>query len=192
MMEKCKKKVIDWLIRCDAIQEAERELYEYAVYSIFLTLSPVLFAIGFGFLFGAVGQSLLIILPFIVIRKFSGGYHAKRAGTCFISSSLLLVLCIFLSFCIECSWILVVITILSAVSLIYFSPLENENRLLSREEQVRYKKITVLIVVGFIIVELFLFWLHLYTCVICISIGLILSAGLQIPCILKVVFCKRN
>ena len=159
MKEKCTKKITDWLIGCDVAKETDRELYEYAVYSMFLTLSPMFLAVGFGFLFGAVWQSVLIILPFVVIRKFSGGYHAKRAGTCLISSSLLLVLCIAFSFCIKCNWILLVIVVLSAVSLVCFSPLENENRMLSREEQVCYKKITVAIVVGFVIVDLLLFLL---------------------------------
>lgn len=184
-MEKCTKKITDWLIRCDAVEEADRELYEYAVYSIFLTLSPILLAIIFGFLFGAIWQGILIILPFIVIRKFSGGYHAKRAGACLVSSSLLLVLCIVFSFCIKCNWLLSVFVVLSAVSLVSFSPLENENRMLSREEQICYKKITAVIVVIFVIVDLLLFLLHLDSYMICISIGLLLSAGLQFPCILK-------
>lgn len=193
MIGKCTVKIADWLIRCQVITEEDRELYEYAIYSIFLTISPLFLAIVFGYLFGAVWQSVLIILPFVVIRKFSGGYHAKRAGTCLISSSLLLVLCIILSFCIRCNWILLIITILSAVSLMYFSPIESENRLLGREEQVNYKKTTAVIVVSFVIVDLFLFLFQMHLSVVCISIGLILSAGLQYPCILsKLIRSKRT
>lgn len=130
-------------------------------------------------------------MPFVIIRKFSGGYHAKRARTCLISSSLLLVLCIILSFCIKNNWMLLVITILSAVSLVCFSPIESENRLLSREEQVSYKKITAIIVVIFLMIDLSLFLFHMHSCVVCISIGLILSAGLQFPCILHKLFYKK-
>lgn len=104
---------------------------------------------------------------------------------CLVSSSLLLVLCIVFSFCIKCNWLLFVFVVLSAVSLVSFSPLENENRMLSREEQICYKKITAVIVVIFVIVDLLLFLLHLDSYMICISIGLLLSAGLQFPCILK-------
>lgn len=192
MMENCTKKITDWLISCDVVKETDRELYEYAVYSIFLTLSPVLLAIGFGFMLGAVWRSILIVLPFVVVRKFSGGYHAKRAGVCLISSSLLLILCIVLSFYIKCNWMLPVVTILSTVSLVCFSPLENENRLLSREERFCYKKITAVIVVSNVLVELLLFLLHLYTCVVCVSIGLVLSASLQFPCILRDLFCNEK
>lgn len=183
MIEKSTVKIADWLIRCQVITEEDRELYEYAIYSIFLTISPLFLAIVFGYLFDAVWQSVLIILPFVVVRKFSGGYHAKKASICLISSSLLLVLCIILSFYVECNLLLLFIAILSAVSLMHFSPIESENRLLSRNEQVYYKKITAIIVISFVIVDLLLFLFRVYPCVVCISIGLILSAGLQYPCI---------
>lgn len=185
MIDKCTKKITDWLIRCDAVEKQDRLLYEYAVYSILLTLYPVILAIGIGILFGSARRSILIILPFSVIRKFSGGYHAKRAGTCLMSSSLLLLLCIVLTFYIKCGWILMGITAMAAVSLSCFSPLDNENRLLSREEHSCYKKITIMIVMSFVLADLLLFWFHLYLSVVCISIGIILSAGLQLPCILS-------
>ena len=185
MIDKCTKKITDWLIRCDAVEKQDRLLYEYAVYSILLTLYPVILAIGIGILFGSARRSILIILPFSVIRKFSGGYHAKRAGTCLMSSSLLLLLCIVLTFYIKCGWILMGITAMAAVSLSCFSPLDNENRLLSREEHSCYKKITIIIVMSFVLADLLLFWFHLHLSVVCISIGIILSAGLQLPCILS-------
>lgn len=184
MIEKCTVKIADWLIGCDAVSESDRELYEYAIYSIFLTISPLFLAVGIGFLFGAAWQSILIILPFVVVRKFSGGYHAKKASICFASSSLLLVSCIILSLCIECNFTLLIFAALSAISLMHFSPLESENRVLSRTEQVYCKKITTVIVACFVIVDLILFLFHMYSCVVCISIGLILSAALQYPCVI--------
>lgn len=60
MIENCTKKITDWLIRYDAIEEQDRLLYEYAIYSILLTLYPVILAIGIGILFGAVRRSILM------------------------------------------------------------------------------------------------------------------------------------
>lgn len=185
MIKKSTKIIIDWLIRCEAIEELERELYEYAVYSILLTISPMILAIAYGILFSAVWRSVLIILPFMLIRKFSGGYHAKNAGVCFISSSLLLVLCINISFHIKCGWMLMSVVLVSALSLICNSPIENENRVLSREEQICYKRITIIITVIFVLINLLLLCLHMYNSAICISVGIALSACLQIPCILS-------
>lgn len=32
-MEKCTDTVVNWMIRCNAINEADKELYKYALYS---------------------------------------------------------------------------------------------------------------------------------------------------------------
>lgn len=77
------------------------------------------------------------------------------------------------------------ISIGAIVSLVYFSPIANDNRLLSREERTRYKKDTTIITILFFVVELLLSLFHLYTCATCISIGMIMSAGLQFPALFK-------
>ena len=58
-MEKCTDTVVNWMIRCNAINEADKELYKYALYSFFLLVSPLILAgvIGFG-----LGLSLIHIL----------------------------------------------------------------------------------------------------------------------------------
>ena len=47
------------------------------------------------------------------------------------------------------------------------------------------KKTTVILVVSFLLVDALFVWLHLTRYVVCISIGIILSAGLQLPCIIR-------
>lgn len=185
MIEKCAVGITNWLIQSELKKESERELYEYAVYSVLLTMSPIFLAITVGFLFGCIWRSVLIILPFVAIRKFSGGYHAKRAVTCFVSSSLLLILCIILSFYIQCGWILMSFSAGATASLVCFSPIDNVNRLLNQEEKARYKKSTMLIAVLFLIIDLLLFIFHVYMGVVCISIGIIMSASLQFPVLFR-------
>ena len=87
MTKKCTNVIVGWLVRCDAIEEKDRELYQYAVYSVFLSTYPLLFATCFGVVIGEVERSIAIIIPFAVIRKFSGGYHAKNSRSCFLWSS---------------------------------------------------------------------------------------------------------
>lgn len=77
------------------------------------------------------------------------------------------------------------VTIGSAVSLIVFSPIDNENRVLSPDERVLYKKVTVILVIIFLLLDVILFLLHLNTYAVCISIGIMLSAGLQLPNVWK-------
>lgn len=185
MIEKCANVIADWLIKCEVIKETDKELYSYAVYSILLSVSPLLLAVGFGICTGCVRQSVMIIMPFMIIRKFSGGYHTKHAWSCLICSSLLLLVCILLSFYIKWGWALALITVGAAVSLIYCSPVDNENRVLTQEECERYKRITAVLVIIFMFADALFFVYQLYTYSICISIGIILSAGLQFPYIFR-------
>ncbi len=46
-MEKCTDTVVNWMIRCNAINEADKELYKYALYSFFLLVSPLILAGGY-------------------------------------------------------------------------------------------------------------------------------------------------
>ncbi|GFI24119.1 accessory gene regulator protein B [Lachnospiraceae bacterium] len=183
MIEKCANIIADWLISCNVVEQTDKELYNYAVYSILLSLSPLALAIGFGICMGCVRQSVTIILPFVIIRKFSGGYHTKHAWSCLIWSCLLLLLCIIMSFYIKCGLTIALITVGSAVSLICFSPIDNENRVLNQEEHSRYKRITAVLVITLLFMDTLLFVFQLYTYSICISIGIMLSASLQLPCI---------
>lgn len=185
MIGKCANVIVDWLISSRVVGKTDKELYSYAVYSILLSLSPLALAIGFGICMGCVGQSVTIIIPFAIIRKFSGGYHTKHSWSCLIWSSLLLFLCIIMSFYIKCGWEIALITVGAAVSLILNSPIDNANRELDREEHHRYKKITTVLVLIFVFTAVLLFECRLYTYSLCISIGIVLSAGLQLPCIFK-------
>lgn len=185
MIERSAMRITDWLIRTKAIEESDKELYQYAVHSLFLTVLPIVLSIVIGLIFKVPLNGLLVILPFSFLRKYSGGFHAKKEATCLVFSSLLLLLCVVLSILLNCSWILLAIACAMGISLICFSPIENEKRPLCDEERVSYKRVTAIMVGCFIAINLLFFILKLYKYSICISIGIILPACLQIPCIIR-------
>lgn len=126
----------------------------------------------------------MIILPFMIIRKYSGGYHAKHTGSCLLCSCLLMFLCIILSSYITTGWPLTSATIGASASLIFFSPIEHKNRVLDRKERIRYSKITSILTIGCLFLITFMKVIHLNESSVCVSIGLILTAGLQWPVVL--------
>ena len=143
-MEKCTDTVVNWMIRCNAINEADKELYKYALYSFFLLVSPLILAGVIGFGLGSVKHGVALIFPFVVLRKFSGGYHAKNLHTCILGSGFLLFLCIMLSMHVQCDLKLAIATVIASVSLITFSPIDSENRRLDTNEKRTYKNNSVL------------------------------------------------
>lgn len=184
MIAKCSELIVDWLISTNEVDGEDRELYQYAIYSFFLTLSPVGLAVIIGGITGCLTESIGIILPFMFIRKFSGGYHAKHSGICFVCSTLLLLVCTKISMHESCDRYLFVLTFFATVILVTFSPIDHENRRLDREERQRYKKVVCLLVFLFWCVLIGSFLLHHEKVAVCIAVGIILSAVLQVPCIL--------
>lgn len=184
MMNKCTDLVTDWMIRYDVIQENNKELYQYAICSGILLVIPLLLAGGIGFYFGSIKKGIIMILPFMILRKFSGGFHLKNLWLCLAGSSVLLFLCMLLTTKTECDLNLAIVTVGSAISLSIFSPIENENRELNHFEKQEYKKITIYWLILFLLLDLIFICLNLKNYVICFSIGIQLVAGLQIPCVI--------
>lgn len=185
MIEWCADKITVWLISREAIKEEDRELYVYAAYSFLMSAAPLLLAVLFGSIMDCLLHSILLVIPFMSIRKFSGGYHAERPGSCLIISCLLLVLCIALSSYIRCSIWLAAAVALAIISLAVLSPVDCENRRLDSEEKKRYKIIAAFLALIFGIVCVVSYFLGGDTFAVCISIGLLLAACLQLPCLFQ-------
>ena len=185
MISKVTNGITSWLIRCEAIDEADRELYEYAVHSLWLNIAPIFLVFLLGGVMGRIKEGILLIIPFLAIRKYAGGFHAKKERTCLVSSSVLLALCVYLTGLLTYGIVLNSLVIVSIISLMVFSPIDTENRRLDTEEKKRYKFLTCVLVLIVAVVYLMLVMCHAYNYAVCIAIGIMLSAGVQVPCILR-------
>lgn len=182
MIARCAEGITGWLIRYGAVKESDRELYVYAAYSFLITISPLFLTIVIGTLLGKTWQSIVLILPFLVIRKFSGGIHAKYAWVCFVCSCLLLLFCIELSEWMNCGPVLMFVTGGAVLSLSLLSPVDSENRRLDADEKKRYHRITILLAAAFGCLAWILSLGGQENAAVCISLGIVLTAVLQIPC----------
>lgn len=177
--------VVDWMIHNHAIHKEEKELYVFALDSAVMLVLPLLLGGAIGFLLGSPKHGIILVVPFMILRKFSGGYHAKKRWICTVLSSLLLFLCIVLSMKVQFGQTVVINTILAAISLGIFSPIDSENRLLDKEEKRIYKRMVIYCLVLFGLINIVLFVLNAYTYIVSLSIGIQLSAALQLPYIVK-------
>ena len=182
-MEKITKGIASWLIENGAIDDSDAELYEYAIYSMLITISPLflVFIIGMGM--GTMLEGVLLIFPFMCIRKFSGGYHAKNPGVCFISSCAILVFCMWLTMRLEYSYWVTVAATGCALSLCRNSPLDSENKRLEQSEKARYQKITIGLSSVFYIIHCICVGIGIEKMANCLTVGICLTAILQLPCL---------
>jgi accessory gene regulator B len=183
IMEYISRVLSEWLAQQNVIEPSDRGLYEYAMYSFLVSVMPlVIFMIASGIV-GMLPEGLLIIIPFMVIRKFSGGYHAKHAYICMTISLGLLVSSFYVVIHSECGWFFHMLVVISGASVIINSPIDSENKKLEEDEIDQYKRTTCMLVTMTIVLYSVLILLNQRHYAVCLAVSLVLTAILQLPCI---------
>ena len=77
------------------------------------------------------------------------------------------------------------VTLAAITILVLCSPIDSESRRLSQEEKKSCKIATIIMTFFFAFIDLMLYLFQKETYAVCISLGIILTAGLQIPCLFQ-------
>lgn len=157
-----------------------------------LLIIPLGLAVMFGWIIGNIRQAIVMIIPFMMLRKFSGGFHSKTPLQCMAISSFLLFLCIKIIFELSCNWKLLIVTAIMGGSLIIFSPVDSQKRRLEKQQKEQYRKVVCEFVMFFLILIFILWKLNTQKYAVSIAVGIWLSAGLQIPCLIKQLTLVKN
>lgn len=185
MIGSISSRIVKWLLRAGAISENDRELYEFAAYSFLFSLLPLVLVMLLGCASGMLVEGVLMILPFMLIRKFSGGFHLQSPGVCFVSSTLLLSAFLFLIRLVIDEQRLIIFTCLalaSTLQVFFCSPIDNEARKLSGKERAVFKKVARIMSVLFLAVYIALMSFDQNRFAVPVGAGIVLTALLQIPC----------
>lgn len=176
-----------WLEVEGVVQSKERALFAYAVYSCLFGLLPIGIILALGLCMGMVQEGVVLIIPFMVLRKFSGGFHLKSSGLCLIVTVLMLAISMALVKIITCENKVSVLTLLvfvSVMGLCKFSPVENEARRLSQKERRTFKRVTRVLSIMLFGVYCLLYSLNIPQYMVPLGIGICIVFLLQIPCII--------
>lgn len=184
-MERVSVVVTRWFINRNVLPAEDEELYAYAVSCLLITISPIFLVLVIGACLDLIVEGIVVIIPFMIIRTFSGGVHSGSPGRCFVISTGILLVLIMLTKVISNSAILSIILLGSCISLIACSPIENENKQLSINEKKAYRKITAIWVGIFTVAYFILGYMKQDMYAVCVALGIILTAILQIPCLIN-------
>lgn len=185
MIKSTSKRLVKWLLSVGAISQDDRELYEYATYCLLFNLMPIVFTSMVSVPMGMFAEGILMIIPFIIIRNFSGGFHMKSAAFCFISSTVLLATFLFLIKIVLWDQLYLshfVITLIIELFIIIMSPIDSKERALSEKENRVFKRIAIIISTTVFGIYVLLLSLGLQSTAIPIGTGIIITGCLQIPC----------
>ncbi|MGN0384049.1 MAG: accessory gene regulator ArgB-like protein [Eubacterium sp.] len=178
-------KIVNILINDNVIQSEDRELYEYSLYVLFLTIYPLFVAVIIATVMGVLIEGMIIISVFAIIRRYSGGHHAKTVFLCFLESTTTMFLFFFAFKENVIGAYLYMVLIIATIQLCIFSPIENVKHLLNEKEKIKYKKhvlIIIMIMLGLILLFRLLSEDKIASC---IALGICMAAFVQIPCLSK-------
>lgn len=188
MISRVSSILVGWLLKARAIPQDDKDLYEYAAYSLLFSLSPLCLVMFIGGIMGMFLEGILMVLPFMLIRKFSGGVHLRSPLLCFISSTLLLSLSLAavrlvssgsrpqLFFC---------AVVPAALQIFLLSPFDSETRRLNEKEFALFRKIARLMSLLFLAITALLFALGRAGAAVPMGTGIIITALLQLPCLFR-------
>lgn len=179
--------VTKWLSLEGITTNDEQEMVAFAVRSLIFGILPILIAMSLGLMFSMFYEGFLIILPFFLIRKFSGGYHSKSPYLCIIFSIVLIAVglgMIRMIYFTEQFAMLKILVFLSATSLFIFSPISSDARKLTFRERRFLGTISKILSIIAVISYLILDCLGMRQTSVPIGVGVFITALLQWPCII--------
>lgn len=148
-MDRFYKKLSLYLSENQNISKDDEELYEYAAKVVVHGIINIAVTILIGIFFEMLKECICFFTTFFVLRKFTGGIHAKKYINCLLSSGILISISLYIiKICIKYDFnsiFFVGMIIFSSFVLIILSPLENQNKPLSNYEIKIYKLILIIL-----------------------------------------------
>lgn len=183
MISKLSTKLTEQLFRKGLIGNEDMDLYEYA---FFVMGSHIFFFILTLIMGGSINipiESMMFYTSFCCVRRFAGGIHADTEAKCtFFTMLSIAVSMIAIKILIYCGLFIVsmCIMILSTIILVTMSPVDTENKRLSKRERNLYRKKTIVLTIAIAVIFIWLFVLKVYNIAIALSIGMTLASVLLV------------
>ena len=146
MFHRISVKITDKLISLKTINSVDRDIYEYGVQHILITLLNITTVIIIGIVLNAVIEAIAFITAFIPLRIFAGGFHFSTPikcyifSSCFVAAVLLAMRYVNKSILIYC-----LLYCLAILIILILSPVDDLNKPLDQVEKKVYRKKTIIV-----------------------------------------------
>lgn len=188
MLVRISNSVSRWLHHSGAIADDEVPIYAHALYCFIFTVIPFVLVSAIGLVLGMFHEGILMIVPFYLLRRFSGGFHLKSSTVCFLSSTCLLavlLLCVEIVLRTEQYALFSVCVAISTGIVFVFSPIDSAERLLSVRERKIFRRVARFLVAVIVGITMLLMHFGRYAIAVPVGMGLVITALLQIPCLFR-------
>lgn len=158
--------VSDYFVKNKIVLAEDKNIYKYGTEIAVSSAFGILAIILVSAILGRFQDGVLYLLCFIPIRVYAGGFHMSTYFKCnaaFISSSAF-ILYISNKFPKKFEfYISIILIIISLITVIILSPIENKNKSVSLKEQKKYKKLSIIISILWTAIALlsFIFYINI-------------------------------
>ena len=176
-------RITEALCASNAIEECDRELYQYGFFLILSRIVFFLFTFLVGTLFGVRGESVVFYIMFSLLRSYAGGIHAKTETSCTLWTGISLFLSvavIYILQSLQCIWIATGLLIYGFTLILLISPLDTQTKPLTEAEKKYYRRVTWCISIFIVAVALICGLFGITNVLYCASQAMILEGLLLI------------
>lgn len=186
-------KLTDKLISLKTIDSDDREIYEFGIQHIFITILNLITVLIIGFILRSTKEALVFIVAFIPLRIFAGGFHFSTPTRCYIFSS-----CFVAAVLLAMRYYSIPLLIycllygMSGIVILVFSPVEDKNKPLDSLEKKVYRRRTIIVFTAESIILLIFYYAKIQFVVQSIMISTIVLSLMLLLGITKNNLAKRN
>ena len=150
----------DYFVENEVVLPEDKSIYKYGTEVVISSILGIVIVIALSAVLGQFQDGMLFLLCFIPIRIYAGGYHANTYLKC---NATFITVFIFTSlvsrnlpevFQVQLS---ILFLIASLVVIILLSPIENKRKPISDYEKKRYRRISIIMSVLWIVTSIVLF-----------------------------------
>ena len=151
MLNKMAVKITDKLVLKKIVSDDMADIY---IYGFELLISFFFSTIGvliIGIILGRFLQTLMFLATFILLRSFTGGYHANTYAVCsIVTFSLFGIVLLLAEFVFVPLYLYPILGLTGTVIMVWQVPIEHPNKKLSDDQKRKYKVISLMLFLMFI------------------------------------------
>lgn len=148
MISKLSRQIAQYLADKNKIDSDELDLYHYGLFVIISEISLMFCSLVFGIVFSIPLQGVIFYIVFFISHRYAGGFHAKTEIACrtvTLSSFFIGIACV--KIFANANFALFLAIPLACLAIMAFlCPADTPQKVLTKNEKIRFKKITVALI----------------------------------------------
>lgn len=145
------------LVKWEIIPDDLKEVYVYGFELLFSFLTNTIIILTLGIILNQIICTISFLIVFILVRRFTGGFHAQTYLHCkfFTVGTYLLVLLFSITLNVK-PFLFIILGIIAMLVIIKWGPVENPNKPLTSQDMKKHQIISIILIETLLIINCFL------------------------------------